>query len=262
METERPAEKQALYYVILVFVLSIPFWLLGEGRLPLAVNLPASALMFVCPFLAAGLLTWREGGGPGLRRWLGKAAGGGKIRPASGLALILLVVPGVYTASYLLMRLAGVSLPAAEITPGLAALNLALFFPAALAEELGWMGYALEPLQQRRGVLRAGLILGIVWALWHLIPHRQQGFSAGWIAGQSLYAILLRILIVWVYQRSGRSVLGAALMHTTDSLSWALFPRHGSHYNPWLVSLVSAALLAGLIVVGGRKGMWITTEDG
>jgi len=50
-------------------------------------------------------------------------------------------------------------------------------------------------------------------------------------------------------------------MHTTDSLSWALFPRHGSHYNPWLVSLVSAALLAGLIVVGGRKGMRITTED-
>jgi membrane protease YdiL (CAAX protease family) len=42
-------------------------------------------------------------------------------------------------------------------------------------EEPGWRGYALDGLQARRSALPADLILGVVWALWHLPLHSMRG---------------------------------------------------------------------------------------
>jgi membrane protease YdiL (CAAX protease family) len=40
----------------------------------------------------------------------------------------------------------------------------------ALFEKIGWTGYATGPLQRRYGVLGAGLIIGTVRAIWHIVP--------------------------------------------------------------------------------------------
>lgn len=62
--------KSPVAYFVLVFLLALPFWWLGAVReewLPRGVtfNLPISALMFVCPFIAASILVYRE------QRWVG-----------------------------------------------------------------------------------------------------------------------------------------------------------------------------------------------
>lgn len=48
-----------------------------------------------------------------------------------------------------------------------------VFFIGAIGEELGWSGYIIDPMQNRYGALKAGVILGIIWAVWHIIPYSQ-----------------------------------------------------------------------------------------
>lgn len=105
--------------------------------------------------------------------------------------------------------------------PVLAALGvlLASFF-AGLTEELGWMGYAIDRMQQRWSALRASVLLGLVWAGFHLVPLVQHGRSLGWIAWWCLSTVALRVLVVWLYNNTAKSVFAAALFHAMINLSY------------------------------------------
>ena len=46
----------------------------------------------------------------------------------------------------------------------------AVFFVAAAGEELGWQGCAIERLRVPWNALEAAIILGAVWAVWHIVP--------------------------------------------------------------------------------------------
>lgn len=73
MNTSASLKKSPLTFFVLVFALSLPFWLLGamaEQGLPLPVNLPVSSLMVVCPLIAALILVYREEKLGGIRRLL------------------------------------------------------------------------------------------------------------------------------------------------------------------------------------------------
>ena len=65
-------EKSPLTFIFLVFLFSIPFWFLGAGGAKLTkiipINLPISALMFVCPLSAALILTYRESNSRGVKK--------------------------------------------------------------------------------------------------------------------------------------------------------------------------------------------------
>lgn len=101
---------------------------------------------------------------------------------------------------------------------GLAGLALStLADPGPLGEELGWRGYALPRLQQRFNGLTAALILGAVWALWHVpafflagLPQSQMPF-APW----AICTLSLAVLIAWITNRARGGVLPAVLMHWT-----------------------------------------------
>lgn len=95
-----------------------------------------------------------------------------------------------------------------------------LFGP--LPEELGWRGYALDGLLERRSALAASLILGAVWALWHWPQFFMQGsyigeafpigsaiFWAGWVLPTVAYSVMY----TWIYHHTGRSILSAILFH-------------------------------------------------
>ena len=89
---------------------------------------------------------------------------------------------------------------------------------AGILEEFGWSGVAFPALQARWGFLRAGVILGVIWALWHVpslftpAPLPRAHFS---FVPFLLFTIPLRILLGWVYNGTGGSVLLPALFHAS-----------------------------------------------
>ena len=241
-------------FVVLLFAISVPFWLVGAiSGSELLPGLPVSALMAVCPVLAALSLAYREERGPGVVRLLKRSFDFDRVRPRSWFVVIALLVPAMTVATYWIMRWLQLPLPPPRISVPAAIGMLVGFLAFGLAEELGWTGYATEPLQARYGALGAAIVLGVVWAAWHVVPLIQAHRSPDWIASWSLGTVGNRVIMVWLFNRAGRSVFGAALYHDMLNVSWQLFPNGGSHYDPRVSGLVIAAVAALVAVPALRR---------
>lgn len=126
-----------------------------------------------------------------------------------------------------------------------------------LMEEPGWTGFAIPKLRRRRGVLPAGLIVGFLWGLWHVLPtYWGSGDSSGTLSLALLlppsffYIAVLpayRVLMVLVYDRT-KSLLVVILMHAslTASTLFVLAPSVGG-VNLFLYYLFLAAVLWGIV---------------
>jgi uncharacterized protein len=91
-------------------------------------------------------------------------------------------------------------------------------------EELGWTGFAIPRMRQRYGILSTGLILGLLWGVWHYPLFSASGTPSVALALAIVLVRLFtwlpayRVLMVWVYDRTG-SLLVAMLMHASLSAS-------------------------------------------
>jgi membrane protease YdiL (CAAX protease family) len=253
IEENHPAgNKNPLAFLGLTIALSIPFWIFGARPLPLPVRLPVSALQAVTPITAALLLTWRREGLAGVRDLLRRAVDFHRTRNKAWYLPILVLNPAVMVLSYLVMRWGHLPLPEQPVIRWSAAPGaLAAFLVFAAAEELGWMGYAFDPLENRQGALKASLILGATWALIHLLPDLQNGQAPGWILWHRLGSVELRVLITWFYKNNGRSVFASILFHAMNNLSWVMFPNYGSHYNPFVTSMVTLPAIVFVLFARG-----------
>ena len=161
--------RSALKFFLLVFALSIPFWLIGGATgLQLMPGLSVSALMAFCPMLAAVILVHRERGASdtsGATELLKRSFDFERIRAKRWYAPILLLMAGVNVAVYGLMRWLDMPLPAPQLGGLATPLMLLAFFIGALGEELGWSGYVTDPLQERWNALQTGVLLGLVSVL-------------------------------------------------------------------------------------------------
>ena len=155
--------------------------------------------------------------------------------------------------SFGVTRLMGTPIPAPEIAflPSLA-LFIA-FFIGALGEELGWSGYVIDPMQRRWGALRASIVLGGVWAVYHFVALMQVHRSADWIVGWSVGTVAARVMTVWLYNNTGKSVFATVLFHTTLNLGWQLYPAHGSFFNPGVTGSIMAVVAAIVVAVWGPQ---------
>ena len=246
--------RSPLRYFLLVFALSAPFWLIGAvTRVELLQGLPVSSLMAFCPMLAALILVYRENKAVGVTELLTRSYDYRRIRAKVWYAPIVLLMPGMMVLTYGLMRLMGLSLPTPRF-PILAApvVFLALFI-AAVGEEVGWSGYITDPMQDRWNALQASVLLGAIWAIWHIIPLVQAHRSQSWIAWWCLFTVASRVLIVWLYNNTGKSVFAVALYHAVSNLSWLLFPNFGSHYDPRIAGPIVALAAAIVTVVWGPR---------
>ena len=212
-------------------------------------NLPVSALQAFCPLIAALILVYREDTLGGVKRLLKRIVDYKKIKPKIWYVPIIFLVPIFYLFSYGVMRLMQLPLPAEPRIPFLLLPMLFVgFFITAAGEEAGWMGYAVDPVQERWSALTTGIVLGSVWGIFHVVPDIQAHHGLAWIAWQhGVYAVALRILIVWLYKNTGKSVFAAILVHDTDNVSWSLFPNYGSHYDPAVTGAITA--IAAVIVM-------------
>jgi membrane protease YdiL (CAAX protease family) len=234
------SSRQFVRFVGLLAILTAPFYALGatvDTRLP--TNLPVSSLMFICPMVATLVLTHRASGSASVRALLRRTVDPTDLRRNLRYLPAVLVVPAVMAVSYWLIRLAGRQLPLRPSPLSAIVVGFVAFLIGAAAEETAWTGYSLDPLQSRWGAVTASLLIGVVWAAWHVMPWLQV-HSVTWTAGQFLFTIASRVLIVWLYNKAGSSVLFAVLFHAVSNLAYGLFPGGATHYDP----VVAGPLLA------------------
>jgi membrane protease YdiL (CAAX protease family) len=111
---------------------------------------------------------------------------------------------------------------------GLLALIWFLFEILTNCEEIGWRGYSLPRLLARHNALVASLILGVVWAIWHLPKFWMGGVTADahgfpfWVFGLNIVA--LSVLYTWVYKHTHGSLLLATLFHAAINTSFMILP--------------------------------------
>jgi membrane protease YdiL (CAAX protease family) len=134
----------------------------------------------------------------------------------------------------------------------LIALPLTLF---TFGEEYGWRGYLLPRLLPL-GEIRASVLLGVIWGVWHL-PLLLAGLNYPgvnvWLAIIifTFVTVALSFTYTWFYVASSGSVLVAAVFHaSTNQFSdtfWVPPLLSGTH--PFAPSLVGAVLIMTLVVV-------------
>jgi len=174
----------------------------------------------------------------------------------------LFLMPAITGGALLLAILSGETIP--ELTwlsnpftlvVGSYSFTYLLFLGGPLQEEFGWRGYALPRLQARFNALVSSLILGFMWGLWHL-PYffiSEEIIYQHAIFGLIISDILIAILMTWLYNNTGGSILTALIFHTTISFSWVLFPTLetdlGSLY--YLILLILASI--SITIIWGPK---------
>jgi membrane protease YdiL (CAAX protease family) len=254
----RSKHRSVVPFFLLVILLSIPIWFMGavaERFLPgeMPTNLPISSLMVCCPLIAAVVLVRRDEGSEGAKALLRRAFDYKRIKGKTWYVPILFLWPAMMVLEYGLLRLMGVPLSDPQLPVLMLPVSLAVFFIAAVGEEVGWQGYAMDPLQDRWNALAASIIVGIVWAAWHLVPFIQMGRAPAWIAWHGTGMVVARILTVWIYNNTGKSVFATILFHAMNNVATVLLPSYGWHYDPSIALVITAVAAAIITFLWGPK---------
>jgi len=117
----------------------------------------------------------------------------------------------------------------------------------ALSEETGWRGFALPVLQRRYGPLAAALLLTPLWAAWHaplfLTVATYRGFPPAGYVGFLFSLACGSIVLTWLYNRTGQSILACAVWHGLFNMATATAAGSGT------VAAVTSALVVAQAVV-------------
>lgn len=272
--TVRPGA--AWVFVLLAYGISWLIWspavLATYGLIasPLAPELLAALVLLVGafgPLLAAVILTGRQAGRAGVRRLLARGWQWRTIGWPQWLVILGVPLAASAAARALDVATGGTPPPFALASPLLLlpTFLFILLLGGPIQEEYGWRGYLLPRLQARWGAIGASVVLGVIWALWHLPLWFMEG--AG-MAGTPLPIYLLytlgeTFLITWLFNRSEGSVLAAILMHTMANFVANIFPTHDalvrdSHAYLFL-ALIYTVVGVALVAADARRRVRLVT---
>jgi membrane protease YdiL (CAAX protease family) len=268
LKTIRPALAAPWIFFVAAFAWTWLFWGIGiltnanletgEGfiYMPLGVIGPAVAgVVFVY------LTRDREG-----RRDYWKRIVDFRRIPGRWYLVIFLFVPALHVLAALLDLLAGGSgaswgetVRSALTDPATILMSILFSTLIPFFEEMGWRGYVLDRLQEKRTALAASLILGVVWAVWHLPLFFIEGsYQAGLGVGTPafwlfMFGILpLSLVFTWIYNHTGRSTLAVILFHAMVNFTGELIALIG-RADTLSILLWFMAALGITIVWGGKK---------
>jgi membrane protease YdiL (CAAX protease family) len=135
-----------------------------------------------------------------------------------------------------------------------------------LPEELGWRGYGLDALRSRMNLLKASMLLGSFWGLWHLPLYFMPGsFQRGLLEHPPAFFAYLfaffptSIIMSWVYYRNRRSTLSAIMIHFFGNMSGELFslPLETRVYQALLTGLLAACILWKDWTMFSQREFWV-----
>lgn len=244
-----------LIFFILTFMLTLPTYIL-VGLVSNNVFLePDRAVFFIflgalAPIGAALNLTFREDGKVGVKKLLKRSFDLNRITNKKWFIPIILLMPLIFTIAYAILVLTGQSIPASQFPLLAAPFIFLLYFIMGLGEEVGWMGYVFDPLQDKLGIFKATMVLGTIWAIWH-IPFYI------FIVGDLIPCLLLlfclfgtRIILVWLYNNTNHSVFGAICFHAMYNVSISVSPNY-SFNSGITLTCISILIAAAIIAITG-----------
>ncbi len=255
-----------LKFVLIAFAFTWAFWGLTvlEAR-GIISSLPVPALFLGAfgPMLAAVILTAKEGGRARLRSLLSRVVrwrvapfwyGVALLGPIALqlLAMALNVVLGGPSPNLLAM---------VEALPTVLVLSVYMLIQVGIGEEIGWRGYALPKLQAGYSALISSVVLGVIWLLWHLPlffnPATGYSITPFWVF--LVFLLPVSILITWVFNSTGGSVLIVMILHAALNASsgplWRAIPEYSTMESTttavitYNYLLQAAVLWVGAIVV-------------
>ena len=124
-------------------------------------------------------------------------------------------------------------------------------------EEAGWRGFALPRLQSRHSALVASLLLAVGWAFWHVpLFFYRPGYTSMGVAGIAGWFVSLltgAVLLTWLFNESGGSILVVALFHAAVDVVFT-----SDYASPLLVNASGALIMVwgvGVIVLAGPRSL-------
>lgn len=179
---------------------------------PLSTTNPLFFLAVYAPAIGALGLVLRAAGPSGLRRFVGRTMLWRA--PAPWVLWVALGIPAVSFGAALLM---GQPLDAGARLSGIGPLlgAIALMLVLGPVEELGWRGVMLPLLQRRLAPIWAGIVVGVVWAIWHLPAFMLSGTpQSGWdVLPFMMGATAVSVIMTAFFNAAGGSILWMALFH-------------------------------------------------
>jgi uncharacterized protein len=240
-------------FFVLAFGLS---WL---AAIPYALGWFPVPILTFGPSLAAVIVAALTGGRAGLRELMSRCL---RWRVGLGWYAVALLSPiPLFLAMVYLNVLLGAPAPSfADLGAWFSLAVLLLGFlinPFGGAwEELGWRGYALPYLQAGRSALSASLILGVLWAAWHLPM-----FITGLIHWPDALAVLgMSVVFSWLFNHTKGSVLIAFLFHAAiDAVAGhyiLLFQGVDQVRMYWLMAAFFGVMAVAIVILS--RHTWFT----
>jgi membrane protease YdiL (CAAX protease family) len=173
---------------------------------------PLYLLAVYSPAISGLVVAWHRLGRSGLRAFFARL---GMLRmPAANWLFLVVGIPAIVYAGAAISGTAGdspVFSPWYTAVPAL----LAMMFLAGTWEEIGWRGVAQPLLQRRFSPATSGVIVGVVWALWHLPAFALSGtVQSAWAVGPYFIGVVaISVIMAWFFNASRGSLLVAWLIH-------------------------------------------------
>ena len=219
----------------------------------------ASQLGALSSSLAAIVLVLVEGRKGGLRELLSRFLIWRVGLQWWAVALFFAAIPSV-AALYLFSLLGGPPVDWSGLPPLYTVLPMFILYTiaAGIGEEFGWRGFLLPRLQTRHNALVSSLIIGVMWAIWH-IPQffikgtgqydmQSQGGLLPAILGYSIFVIVYSIQFTWVFNNTKGSVLLAAVMHGASN-AWGGYIDVYRGYFGGVLTFVVVSVLVMIVIV-------------
>jgi len=248
-----------LTYVLLTYAISWAWWVplaLTGTSTRSGLGWPTHLPGLLGAAIAAVVVTAMVSGRSGLRdlaertwRW----------RVPARWYLVVAVTAGMIVLAPLSRAVVGEALPTASeyltysgigVLPGIVTILIVLLVNG-FGEEIGWRGFLADGLLLRHGVVRTGLMVAPVWALWHLpmfavvanLVDLGAAGAVGWFVGLTAGSIVL----TWLYRGSGRSIALVALWHASFNMVTATEAGSGVP-----AAVASTLVMAAALIIAVR----------
>lgn len=226
-----PALPKALYLTFpaitaVMAVLAVVNVFLPQAGLTGAVSLLVYLSCLIC-FLEIIFLKKDRRSAWGLslmKNWKGSLA---------GIVIFVLLYLALTGLSFLVTSLMGGDLTGYSLNPYMGnylliilPLNLLLSFTAFFGEEYGWRYYLQPALQEKLGLKKGVIVLGLLWGIWHLpinLFYYSPSSSFQSILVQLAGCVGMGIFFGWVYMRT-KNIWAVTIIHfLNNNLGMALF---------------------------------------